>query len=75
VRTLERYLEMQPDDVDALYAVVEWMYHVHSAGAVVHNRAQDLQLARTYASAYEKASGPQVPLVKQWVGFLASEKE
>lgn len=74
VRTLERYLEGKSDDVSAYYYAVQWIYTVHSQGAVVHNRAQDLQLARDYAGAYEKANGPQLPLVKQWVNFLEGEK-
>jgi tetratricopeptide (TPR) repeat protein len=74
VRTLERYLAGQPTDADALYLGVEWLYHVHAAGAVVHTRAEDLELAHAYAEAYEKASGPQLALVKQWVGFLDSQK-
>ena len=36
--------------------------------------AQDLLLARDYAAAYEKAQGPQLPLVKQWIAFLEGEK-
>ena len=69
-RTLERYLNDQPNDAAALYLALEWLYHVHAAGAVVHNRAEDLALARTYAAAYEKASGPNMALVKQWLAFL-----
>jgi VWFA-related protein len=74
VRTLERYLEQQPNDTNAAYLAVEWIYHVHAAGAAVHNRADDLKLAHTYAAAYEKASGPQLALVKQWLDFLQKEK-
>jgi hypothetical protein len=37
---------------------------------VVHNPAEDLRLAREYAEAYEKADGPKVALVKQWMEFL-----
>jgi VWFA-related protein len=74
VRTLERYLSEQPDDRDALYLAIEWLYHVRSAGAFVHNRMEDLKLAQTYALAYERAGGPQIALVKQWVGFLENEK-
>jgi hypothetical protein len=40
---------------------------------MVHNRGEDLQLAREYADAYAKANGPQLPLVKQWVDYLANE--
>ena len=64
----------QPTDTNAAYLSVEWIYHVHAAGAVVHNRADDLKLAQTYAAAYEKASGPQLALVKQWIDFLEKEK-
>src|SRR5262249_39505393 len=74
VRTLERYLAEGPEDRDAYYFAVQWFYTVHSSGAVVHDRARDLVLAREYASAYEKAAGPQVALVKQWIGFLEGEK-
>jgi len=74
VRTLERYLDVKSDDVTAYYYAVQWYYTVHSQGVVVHNRAQDLQLAKDYAAAYEKAGGPQLALVKQWIGFLEGEK-
>jgi hypothetical protein len=75
VRTLERYLSDQPDDRDALYLALEWLYHVRSAGAWVHNRSDDLKLAQTYAAAYEQAGGPQVALVRQWLGFLENGKQ
>jgi tetratricopeptide (TPR) repeat protein len=74
VRTLERYLDEKPDDVEALYLGVQWVYHLNAAGAVVHSRAEDLKLARMYASAYERASGPQLALVKQWVDFLSKRR-
>lgn len=71
VITLERYLaEHLDDDLDALFLGVEWIYHVRAAGGVVHTRAQDLRLARTYALAYEQSGGPQVALVRQWLEFL-----
>jgi VWFA-related protein len=72
VRTLERYLSEQPDDSDALYLAVEWLYHIRSAGAFVHGRPEDLKLAQTYAEAYERNGGPQSALVKQWLGYLES---
>jgi VWFA-related protein len=74
VRTLERYLAEQPDDHDALYLALEWIYHVRSAGAFVYSRADDLKLAQTYAAAYERGGGKQMPLVKQWLGFLENDK-
>jgi hypothetical protein len=75
VRTLERYLEEQQDDRDAYYLGVQWLYTVHIGGAMVHNRVEDLKLAREYADAYARANGPQLPLVKQWVDYLASESK
>ena len=74
MRTLERYLEERRDDRDAYYMAVQWIYLVHAAGAYVHNRADDLKLAHSYAAAYERAAGPQIPLVKQWIDFLDNEK-
>jgi VWFA-related protein len=75
VRTLERYLDTHGDDGEALSLAVEWIYHVHAAGGVVHDRAQDVQLAHTYADAYAKTGGPQAALVRQWLDFLDSEKK
>jgi hypothetical protein len=46
---------------------------VHIGGAVVHNRAEDVKLAREYAGAYARANGPQLPLVKQWVDYMENE--
>src|SRR5262249_41661644 len=74
VRTIQRYLAQRSDDRDANSFAVQWLYTVHAAGAAVHGRAQDLQLARDYATAYERAGGPQTPLVKQWMNFLEAEK-
>jgi len=74
MRTLERYLEERRDDRDAYYMAVQWIYLVHAAGAYVHNRADDLKLAHSYAAAYERAAGPQIPLVKQWIDYLDNEK-
>ena len=70
VRTLSRYLTSHLDDVEALRLGVEWIYQLHQSGTVAQNRAEDVKLARQYATAYEKAKGPQVALVRQWVGFL-----
>lgn len=71
VLTLERYLTRHMDDRDALFLGAQWLYHVRAAGGVVHSRAQDLKLARTYAEAYGQAGGPQVALVQQWIDFLS----
>jgi predicted Zn-dependent protease len=70
VRTLQRHLEAEPADVEGLFMGVEWIYNLHTLGTVARSRAEDLKLARTYASAYERAKGPQGALVKQWIDFL-----
>jgi Tfp pilus assembly protein PilF len=74
VRTLERYLSDRRDDRDACFLGVQWIYTVHSEGAVVHSRAEDAALARAYADLYEKAGGPQIALVKQWLGYLEKKQ-
>jgi hypothetical protein len=74
VRTLERYLEEEPDDRQAYLYAVQWIYTVHAGGAVVHSPAEDLKRARRYADAYARTRGPQLPLVQQWVEYLTNEK-
>ena len=43
VRTLERYLTGQPPMRTRLYLAVEWLYNVHAAGGLVHNRTRGRQ--------------------------------
>jgi tetratricopeptide (TPR) repeat protein len=74
IRMLQRHLDAHLDDVAGLAMGVEWLYNLHSLGAVAHSRAEDVKLARRYAVAYERARGPQVPLVKQWLDFLERSK-
>ena len=74
VRTLERHLSTHPDDIDGTYTCLEWMYHLHLAGTVAQTRAEDLKVARTYATRYERAKGPQLPLVKQWMDYLEGRR-
>jgi len=74
MRSLERHLAANRDDVDSLFMGVEWIYQLHAAGVMLHTPADDLKLAKTYADAYTKAKGPQAALVKQWVGFLEAKK-
>jgi len=74
VRTLERYLDDRQDDRDAYFYAVQWIYTVHSGGALVHSRAEDRKRAHEYGDAYAKARGPQAALVKQWVDYLDQEK-
>lgn len=73
VRTLERYLEERPADIDATFMGIEWIYNLHTAGAVAHTPAEDRMLARKYADAYINAKGPQTALVKQWLDFVAKQ--
>jgi VWFA-related protein len=74
VRTLERHIGSAPPDADALALGVEWIYQIHAAGGVVHNRTEDVKIARKYAEQYAKANGPKQPLVKQWIDYLEREK-
>ncbi len=74
VRTLERYLDDRQDDRDAYFLAVQWIYTVHSGGAVVHSRAEDRKRAHEYAEAYLRSRGPQAALVKQWVDYLDTDK-
>jgi hypothetical protein len=74
VRTLERYLDERPDDRDAYFYAVQWLYTVHSGGAVVHNPIEDRKRAHDYADAYARTRGPRAALVKQWVDFLDNDK-
>jgi tetratricopeptide (TPR) repeat protein len=70
VRTLERYLAAHQDDYETLSLGVEWIFHLHSAGAVAHRPADDVKLARGWADAYLKSKGPQSALVKEWMQAL-----
>ena len=74
VRTLERYLDDRQDDRDAYFLAVQWLYTVHSGGAVVHSRAEDRKRAHEYADAYLRTRGPKAALVKQWVDYLDTDK-
>jgi tetratricopeptide (TPR) repeat protein len=70
LRTLTRYLSSTPNDLEALLIAVQWMYELHQTGAAAETRSEDVKTARGFASAYEKAKGPQTALVRQWMAFL-----
>ena len=70
VRILQRHLEAEPTDVEGLFMGVEWIYNLHTLGAVARSKAEDVKMARTYAAAYERGKGPQAALVKQWIEFI-----
>jgi VWFA-related protein len=74
IRTLDRYVADGRPDPDLLLQMVEWIFQVHSNGAVVQNGAGDLAMAERYAAEYAKANGPKQALVQQWLDFLAHEK-
>ena len=74
VRTLDRYLAGNPDDLEALSMGVEWIYHLHLAGTVARTKAEDAKQARAYANRYERAKGPQLPLVKQWIEYIEGRR-
>jgi VWFA-related protein len=74
VRTLERYLENRSTDRDAYFIGVQWLYTVHAGGTFVHNPVDDRKLAHAYAEAYERAGGPQMALMQQWVDYLDQQK-
>jgi hypothetical protein len=67
LRMLERHLEAEPGDVDALMLGVEWVFQLRQSGATAHSPAEDARLARRYADAYVAARGPQAALVRQWM--------
>ena len=74
VRTMERYISAGHEDAESLAMALEWLYHVHAAGAVAFNRAQDLKVAQGWAEAYARTKGPQQALVQQWLDFIAHGK-
>jgi tetratricopeptide (TPR) repeat protein len=70
VRTLQRHIEANPNDLDVLRLAIEWIYHLHSSGIAAGTRADDIKLARAYGETYEKLRGPQLPLVREWIQYL-----
>ena len=74
VRALERHLAAHPDDIEATYMCLEWLYHLNLAGTPAQSKAEDVKVARGYAARYEKARGPQLPLVKQWMDYLEGRR-
>jgi Flp pilus assembly protein TadD len=73
VKAMERFIDKSPNDARAIFLVVQWLFNLHRAGAMVHGRIEDLRLAREYAARYGKTNAPDQPLVKQWLDFLEKE--
>lgn len=67
VRALGRHLDANPSDVEALFLGVSWIYELR---VVARTRAEDVNAARGYAMAYERARGPRLALVRQWMAVL-----
>jgi hypothetical protein len=74
VRALERHLSAHPDDIESTYMALEWIYHLNLAGTSAQTKAEDVKVARGYAARYERAKGPQLPLVKQWLEYLEGRR-
>lgn len=74
MRSLERHLTAQPNDVESLQMAVEWLYQLRVSNAFAHSPNEDLALAKRYAEAYNKARGPQQPLVKQWLEAMEKKR-
>jgi hypothetical protein len=68
---LERHLAAPGPTPAALALGVEWIYRAHLEGFILHDQAQDLELARRYAALYARANGPRQPMVKQWLNYLS----
>jgi VWFA-related protein len=73
VRLLDQSIRDNPSDQPSLFLGVSWMFNVHRAGFVVHDRAEDRRLAHAYADQYLKGGGLNEPLIKQWLGYLDKE--
>jgi thioredoxin-like negative regulator of GroEL len=74
LRMLERHLDANGDDVDALMLAVEWVFQLRQSGASAHAPSEDARLARRYADAYIKAQGPQAALVRQWMQAIEGRR-
>jgi len=73
VRMIQRHLEDKNhrNDLEALRAAVEWIYHLRLAGVTAHSPTEDVKLARGFADAFlKKERGQRASLVRQWMTFL-----
>jgi VWFA-related protein len=74
VKSMERFLAVQPSDARAQFLILRWLFTIHRAGTAVHGHAEDLKLARGYAERYLATKEPNQPLVRQWLEYLEKEK-
>jgi VWFA-related protein len=73
---IEEYLRAYPDDQNALFLAVNWLFNVRRAGQglqglpAVHDRDEALRLARIYAQQYTDDDRPRRALVALWINYL-----
>jgi VWFA-related protein len=70
VLALDRYLEQQRNDEASLFLALNWMVEARRAGVAVHDRSEDIRLARHYAAQYAALNGARQALVQLWVEYL-----
>jgi VWFA-related protein len=66
----DRYLALHPEDAAVLLQALRAVYEVAAAGGAIESPDQDLVRAKRYAAEYERVKGPQLALVRTWIGYL-----
>ena len=75
LETLDRHLELHPDDARAWYMGVQAVYALRVSGRASGAPADDVARARRYAEGYERLGGPNMALVRTWLGYLEKQIE
>ena len=70
---LGKSITSNPDDVDSMVLALEWLYSVSRDGKAFRTRAEDVQLALTYAEQYLKTGGPDAALVRRWQAYFGEQ--
>ena len=73
--TLDRHLERHPDDARAWYMGVQAVYALRVLGRATGAATDDVARARRYAEGYERLGGPNMALVRAWLGYLEKQIE
>jgi len=71
---LGQAIEHDPNDIESMALALEWLFTLTREGKVVRSRAEDLQLARSYGTAYLAVGGPDEALVRRWVEYFEKQK-
>lgn len=71
---LAPYLEKHSDDAEALFLAMRLIYDAHAARRNLLTPTEDRDLLAKYAQDYQRANGPQQPIVAQWVKFVGGKK-